>query len=235
MDFKMSIAGQFYQLQEVDLEIDSSEQTLKQMLSQLGDNRVVVAAQAKLTSAKQHLDDLANKQHSAEWETDDLVSKLTAAEGELYSGHIKNPKELTSLQHEVELLKAKRDQMENKVLEIMDQVESAEASVATLSGELRKLEAEWHNQQKQLSAGVEVLKSRLTETKHKRQLLVAEVNPQAVEVYDKLRKNKGQAVAKVEQGICRGCRISLPSGDLQQVRGGNLVQCSSCGRILYLP
>ena len=222
-------------MQEIDLEIDSGEQILKQMLSQLGDNRVVAEAQAKLSSGKQQLDDLANKQRSAEGEIDDLVSKLTAVEGELYSGRIKNPKELANLQHEVELLKAKRDQLENKVLEIMDQVESAEASVTMVSDEFKKLEAEWHNQQKQLSADAEVLKGKLSEIKHKRQLLVAEVNPQAVEIYDKLRKNKGQAVAKVEQGICGGCRISLPSGDLQQVRGGNLVQCSSCGRILYLP
>jgi predicted nucleic acid-binding Zn-ribbon protein len=235
MGFKMSVASQLYQLQEIDLEIDSGEQTLKQMLGQLGDDKIVVATQAKLTSTKQHLDDLANKQHSAEWETDDLVSKLTAVEGELYSGRIKNPKELTSLQHEVELLKAKRDQLENKVLEIMDQVESAEANVATAKDEFKTLEAEWHSQQKQLSADVETLKGKLAEIKQKRQSLVAEVSPQAVEVYDKIKGNKGQAVVKVEQGICRGCRISLPSGELQQVRGGSLVQCSSCGRILYLP
>ena len=41
--------------------------------------------------------------------------------------------------------------------------------------------------------------------------------------------------ARVEQGICRGCRISLPTTDLQQARSGKLVQCSSCGRILFLP
>ena len=231
----MSIARQLYQLQEVDLEIESNEQTLRRLVSQLGENREIVEAQTKLTSEQRRLDELKHQQHSAEWEIDDLVSKVTAAEEQLYSGRIKNPKELTNLQHEVDILKAKRDQMENRALEIMDQVESTEASVAAKSSELNRLETEWHRRQQQLSTDIETLKSKLSDLGHKRQLISAEVDPQAVVVYDKLRQQKGQAVAKVEQGICRGCRISLPFSGLQQVRSGNLVRCSSCGRILFLP
>jgi len=231
----MSVVQQLYQLQEVDLEIEADESALGRMLSQLGDNQVIVEAQAKLTSEQQRLDELKHRQHSAEWEVDDLVSKLTAAEEQLYSGRIKNPKELTSLQHEVNLLKAKRDQLESKVLQIMDQVDLAEADVTAASSGFKQRETEWHTKQKQLSADIAALKDKLSGLKQKRQLLSAEIDPQVIELYDKIRKQKGQAVAKVEQGICRGCRISLPFSELQQVRSGNLVQCSSCGRILFLP
>ena len=84
-------------------------------------------------------------------------------------------------------------------------------------------------------AGDNQLKGELSELQRKRQLLSGEIDPQAVEFYEKLREQKGQTVAKVEQGICRGCRISLSSSELQRARSGNLVQCSSCGRILFLP
>jgi len=133
------------------------------------------------------------------------------------------------------MLKARRDQLETSALETMDQVETAEASVAAAGEEFKKLEAEWHNQQQQLSADIEKLKGKLSDIRHKRQLLSVEIDPQAIEVYDRLKKQKGQAVAKVEQGICRGCRISLPSSELQQARSGDLMQCGSCGRILFLP
>ena len=231
----MGVTKQLYQLQEVDLELESNEQALRQMVSQLGESQAIVRVQTKLSMEQQQLDDLAHQQRSAEWEIDDLVNKLTAVEEQLYSGRIRNPKELTNLQHEVEMLKTKRDQMEDKALEIMGQVELASASAAATSSEFKKLEAEWQSQQQQLSADIEALKSKLSDLKRKRQLLSAEIDPQAIEVYDKLRKQKGQAVAKVEQGICRGCRISLPFSELQQVRSGNLVHCSSCGRILFLP
>jgi len=230
----MSVAKQLYQLQEVDLELESNEQAVSQIANQLGKNQAVVRAQNELTLERQRLEELTRQQHSAEWEIEDLVNKLTTAEEKLYSGRIKNPKELTSLQHEVDGLKARRNQLEDKALEIMDQVELATATVATKSNELKTLETEWHSRQQQLSTNMEQLKTILSDLKQKRQLLSAKIDPQAIELYHKLRKQKGTAVAKVEQGICRGCRISLPTTELQQARSGSLVQCSSCGRILFL-
>jgi len=231
----MSVVKQLYQLQEVELEIESNEQALAQIASQLGESQAVVRARTKLKLEQQHLEELRRQQHAAEWEIEDLVSKLTTAEGKLYSGRIKNPKELTNLQHEVDGLRVRRDQLENKALAIMDRVELSTTRVDTLSNELKTLEAEWHSQQQQLSTNMEQLKTTLSDLKHKRQLLSVKIDPQAIELYQELKKQRRQAVAKVEQGICRGCRISLPTTELQRARGDSLVQCSSCGRILFLP
>ena len=230
----MGVAKQLNQLQEIDLEIESSELALAQMASQLGESRAVVRARTELKLKQQHLEELRQQQHSIEWEIEDIVNKLTTAEEQLYSGRIKNPKELANLQHEVDGLRAKRNQLEDKALEIMDQVELSTASVATLSNELKTLETDWHSQQQQLSANMEQLKTTLSDLERKRQLLSAKIDPQAIEFYQELKKQKGRAVAKVEQGICRGCRILLPTTELQRARGDSLVQCSSCGRILFL-
>ena len=123
--------------------------------------------------------------------------------------------------------------MEDQALEIMDQAELTTKSVATLDNRLKALEAEWHSQQLELSAQLEQLKTEISNLKGKRELLAAEIDPQVLDVYQELKKQKGTAVAKVEQGICRGCRISLPVTELQRTRGGSLVRCSSCGRILF--
>jgi len=230
----MGVAKQLYQLQEFDLEIESNERALSRIVSQLGESQAVVKVQNQLQLEQQRLEELRHKQRSAEWEIDDLETKVTAAEETLFSGRIKNPKELTNLQHEFEALKAKRDQLEEKALEIMDQVEQSETSVARISSELETLKAEWQRQQQQLSDEMEQVKAILSDLRQKWQLLSEEIEPQAVEFYQELRKEKGTAVVRVEQGICRGCRISLPITELQRARSGNLVQCSSCGRILFL-
>jgi len=230
----MGVAKQLYQLQEFDLEIKSNERALSQVVSQLGESQAVVRVQNQLQLEQQRLGELRHKQRSAEWEIDDLVTKVAAAEETLFSGRIKNPKELTNLQHEVDALKAKRDQLEEKALEIMDQVEQSETSVARISNQLETLKAEWQRQQQQLSDEMDQLKAMLSDLRQKWQLLSEEIESQAVEFYQELRKEKGTAVARVEQGICRGCRISLPTTELQQARSGGLVQCSSCGRILFL-
>jgi len=230
----MNVVRQLYRLQEFDLEIESDEQALKQVTSQIGESRVVFESQAQLQSEQKRLEELKHQQHSAEWEIDDITTKITTAEETLFSGRVKNPKELASLQQEVEMFKARRDRLEEKALDVIDQVEQFEASVAKINSELETLTAEWQRQQKQLAEEMVRLRAALADLKEKWQLLSEQVEPQTVEFYQELRKGKGTAVARVEQGICRGCRISLPTTDLQRVRGTNLVQCSSCGRILFL-
>ncbi len=231
----MSIVSQLYQLQQIDLEIESNEKDLNQKSSQLGESPQVIATKNSLASEQQRLDELKQQQHSAEWEIDDLTGKITSAEEQLYDGKITNPKELSSLQQEVNMLKAKQDKLETRALEIIDQVEQAESGTDAIKGEVDKLAEEWQVQQGQLSAEIEELKSKISDLQQKRQSLAAEIDRQVLELYEGIRKQKGQAIARVEQGICRSCRISLPVSELQQARGGNLVQCGSCGRILFLP
>jgi predicted nucleic acid-binding Zn-ribbon protein len=230
----MGVAKQLYRLQELDLEIESNERALKKVASQIGESQEVARTQQQLESEKQRLEESRHKQHSAEWEIDDVATKITAAEETLFSGRVKNPKELANLQHEVDVLKARRSKLEDKALEIMDKVEQSEARVARISSQLETLTAEWQRQQEQLADESEKLKAILSDLGQKRQLLAGEIDPPAVEFYQQLKKDKGTAVARVEQGICRGCRISLPTTELQQARSGALVQCSSCGRILFL-
>lgn len=229
----MSIARQLYQLQEVDLEVETNEQALQGLISQLGESQVVVQTRAKLSSIEQQLEELKKQQHKVEWEVDDVGAKVKSVEDELYSGRIRNPKELTNLQAEAEALKARRTQSEDRALELMEQVEKATAEAAATRKELAMLEKEWRRQQKQLSADIEKLRKVLADLMQKRQLLAEQVHPEALDFYQRLRKQRGKAVAKVEQGICRGCQISLSITDLQRARSGTLVQCSSCGRILF--
>ena len=230
----MTVAKQLYRLQEVDLEIESGGRALKEVKSQLGESQAVIKTRKELELEQKKLEDLSHQQHSAEWEIDDIATKLAAAEEQLFSGKVKNPKELTNLQHEVEAFKTRRDKLEEKALEIIDRVEQSEARVAKIKSELDKLTAEWQRQQKQLNDEMKRLEVTLAELKEKRQRLAGEIDSDAFEFYQSLRKGKGIAVARVEQGICRGCRISLPTTDLQQARSGKIVQCSSCGRILFL-
>lgn len=231
----MATAKQLYQLQEFDLTIESDEKALKEKTNQLGESQAVIDARSKVNSAQRRLDELRHKQRSLEWDVDDLTSKIRAGDDQLYSGRIRNPKELASLQQEVEAFKAKRDRFETALLEIMDQVEAEQKNAVNAASEFKKVETDWQIHQHKLSAEIEALKSKLADQRQKRQSHSADIDPKSLELYNALKKAKGQAVVRVEQGICRGCRISLPSSDLQQARSGNLVHCSSCGRILFLP
>ena len=230
----MSVAKQLYELQEVDLELESRGQALGQVVAQLGESQVVLSARAGLASENKRLKELGHKQHSLEWEIDDVTTKIAKAEEELYSGRTKNPKELANLQHEIEMLKAKRSELEDGAIEVMEQVEAATAGVGAMGRGLETLEAEWRTDQEKLTAEKERLEAEIVGLKQKREAVSSQVDSEVIVFYGELKKQKGTAVARVEQGVCRGCRLSLSNAELQRARGGSLMQCSSCGRILFL-
>ena len=230
----MNVAQQLYQLQETDLEIESGERKLRQITSQIGESEKLIKARNKLTAEQQRRDELQHQQHTTEWEIDDLNNKIKPIEEKLYSGRITNTKELSNLQHELDILKSHRSQLEDKALEIMEQVELSETSLTSAGEELKKNEAEWQKEQRELSVEIEQLKAALTARRKDRQTLIDKIDSSATELYQQIKKQKVTAVARVEQGICTGCRISLSTATLQQVRSGNPVQCTNCGRILYL-
>ena len=230
----MSTAKILYELQEIDLDKDQMTQNLDQVKEQLGKDDDVAAARTALDTARKRLTDLQHQQRAAEWENDDLGAKIAHEEKKLYEGSVKNPRELMGLQQELELLKAKRKEKDDKLLAIMMDVDSAQQDVELGSKELKSKESIWEAKQRQLSTEHASLEANLTALEQKRNSVLERVDPANLRLYEGLRLAKqGKAVARVEQGRCQGCRISLPVSDQQGVRiGHELVTCSNCGRIL---
>ena len=230
----MPITRQLYELQELDSEIEHARQTLDLKNGQLGKRDALDAAQNRLTAEQKNLEELKHKRRDAEFELDDTTSKIKDAEKQLYSGRINNPKELSSLQHEVNTLKTLSDEQETKALEIIDKAEDAEKASAASTADFHQLEAEWQQHQKQVAADIGQLNKTLADLTEKRRLLTGQIEAKAVDLYEKVRHQKKQAVAKVEQGICRACNISLSASILQKARSGQPVLCGACGRILFI-
>jgi predicted nucleic acid-binding Zn-ribbon protein len=230
----MAITRQLFKLQELDIEIEQKEQTLQQKQSQLGNRDALNAAQDQLAVEQRRLDDFRHQHREAEAEVTDLLNKIAEIEGQLYGGKITNPKELSSLQHELSVMKSQSDELEDTTLAIIDRVEESERIVTEATDELKKLEQDWQRQQQQLSRDIEQLNANLEELRRKRQEQKEQIDEAAVNLYEKIRQQKKPAVARVEQGICRACRISLSASALQRARSGQPTQCGTCGRILYI-
>ncbi|MGP8080455.1 MAG: zinc ribbon domain-containing protein [Dehalococcoidales bacterium] len=230
----MSIARDLYQLQEIDTALEANLQAQKKVSAQIGESQIVLKARAKLDEEMKNLERLAAQQKSTDWEIDDLTAKIKDTEKKLYGGKIFNSKELGNLQQETDDLKKRRSAFEDKSLELMDQLEIIKKAIENSKDELAKMELQWQAQQKQLTAELEQLKAAQTALEDNRKQITVIIDADALAMYQELRKRKGLAVAKVEQGICQGCRITLPNTDLQRAKGGGVVRCSSCGRIIFL-
>jgi len=231
----VNLGKRFYDLQQIDLDLEKKAEALSQVESQLSHNEALTEAKAEVERKRENLAGLEKKEITAEWVVDDLEAKAGPLQKKLYAGSVKNPKELMGLQQQVEQLKSQIREEEDKTLEIMSQIEALQKEVASRAAEVKKLEREWQKRREQLLAEQAELSSTIDIAGAKRSELAATIESAHLELYETLRARKqGQAVAGIEQGRCQGCRITLPVNELMRARMGEVVQCDSCGRILYL-
>ncbi|MQY55452.1 MAG: hypothetical protein GH156_02630 [Dehalococcoidia bacterium] len=227
---------QLYELQEIDLEIDAKREALSEVMGRLGQSEVLDQVRLSLAGDEERLVELERSQREQEREVEDLRAKATASEEKLYGGTVKNPKELASLQEQVVNLQRKMRERDDKTLDIMAEVDTMQQKVSLKRGEVAKIEEDWRAEQASLSQQQAELGAALASLEQKGKDLAGKLDASSLELYQALRRKRhGRAVAKVEQGMCQGCRIALPMSELQRARlGQELVQCSSCERILYV-
>ncbi|MCI0789756.1 MAG: hypothetical protein J4N88_09285, partial [Chloroflexi bacterium] len=120
--------------------------------------------------------------------------------------------------------------------EITVKIEEAQSKKNELESKLGEAKAAWKKRQAELQRVIKELKAERTGFEGQRSKLTDVLDPTSLQHYEALRKSKGGlAVARVQRGLCQGCRMSLPTHQQQRVRNGQqVVLCSSCGRMLFL-
>jgi len=230
----MSLAEQLYKLQQFDLELQRSRQELNDVETRLSDDRALVDAESRLAAQREQLEDTRKKQKNAEWELEDLQEKVKRISSKLYSGTTKDSKELVNLEKEVKGLKNQIGPKEDALLGLMSQVEEIEAKVKTAGEEIEQLKREWKQRQETLGQRKSEVETLLAKLEDDRNRLRQQIEPGALNTYERLRLTRGQAVVKVERGKCQGCHITVPTSQWQKAKAGDLIQCTSCSKILYL-
>ena len=230
----MSRAGLLYHLQTIDLEIDERSRRLREVEASLGESEELRRARRALQEEETRLRQWRRKLRDLELEMEGLNDKIASVEEQLYGGHVRNPKELASLQQEVEYLRRRRGELEEQVLEAMIEVEEGEARAAKRRRELAEVEADWQRAQASLAAERDELKDRLSQLRERRAELERRIGADDLALYEDLRRRKGgQAVALIRDGLCQGCGVMLPLSRARQARQGDeLVLCVNCERIL---
>ncbi len=231
----MGEAEKLYHLQIIDLEIDKRGRRLKEVKAILAKNEELERARQTLQESEKKLNRQRAKLRDRELEMRSLSDKIASVNDRLYSGRIKNPKELASRQDELQYLKRRKSGLEDQLLEAMIEVEESESSVAEQQERVTRLEEEWQETQVRLSAEQSELLKRLKQLKVKRAKLQKTIEPGDLALYQDLQQRRGgRAVALLKGDLCQACRVTLPSSKAQQARqGAVLTFCGSCGRILH--
>ncbi|MFC1879540.1 zinc ribbon domain-containing protein [Chloroflexota bacterium] len=224
-----------YRLQQIDSQIDWLNARLKEIEEELRQDLAVRLANEKVQRIETERRDTQKLLRVAEDNVKQLQLKIERCESTLYSGKVKNPKELQDLQNEVASHKRYLDVLEERQLEAMVAEEEIDSLYESANNELDKARQQLANKQDKLIKEREKLTKEAARSKDERLAAVSSVEANDLKLYDQLRKKRrGVAVSKVSDRACSACGTTLNSALLYASRSPHQISiCDSCGRILY--
>ncbi len=230
----MSSVTDLWALQTTDLALDGVKQRLAELEKQLGDDAELQAARAAAAEADAELERHRAAQRELDRQIKDLSNHIRAAEREMMSGRVRNPRELEGMEANVAALQRRRSALEDEALAAMLEIElwqpeaearqaqraAAEAARAARQDAIKREAAQKIAEYKALAA--------------RRGQQWEAIAPADRELYKNLRSRKGgRALAQVHSSACQACGLMLPTGVVQAVHNGrDNVLCPGCGRLL---
>jgi predicted nucleic acid-binding Zn-ribbon protein len=231
----MSAALGLYRLQQVDSQIDHIQSRLKAIRRLLENDVELRNATDQVTKAESELIEANRLLKQSESEVERQRIKLQQTEASLYGGHVHNPKELQDLQKDVASLKRYLETLEDRELEAMQVVETAEKKVNDVNAALERVTASRGDQFRELTNETQILNRDFERFSAERNAVITDLAVQAIQTYEQLRKQRrGIAVATISDSACAACGTTLTASQQQSARStSQLFYCPSCGRILY--
>ncbi len=232
----MTAVTELFALQETDLALDRARARLGDIEEGIKETEELAAARQAKAEKEEVLAGFRARQKDLEWEVDEVRSKASEMEAKLYAGTVRNPKELSDLDADVRSLKAQAAKREDVLLALMEEAEAADTECRGAEAEYLQIENAWKANRTGFLAEKAELEPEVERLEAQRSQQLAAIDRASLGLYQLLRERRGgQAVARVERGMCQGCRITLPMSVLQKTRlGVGLVQCVSCERILLV-
>jgi len=222
-------------LSELDVDLDAVRARLAEIAAALKEPAELAAARAALSGREVELERWRRVQQERDAAQAQIADKLTRAENRLYSGEVRNPREVQDAERDVQQLRHQRSQAEDALLEALVAVDGLAEDCSAQTARISELAAGWESTRAHLRAEQMRLKERMAAGQARQVAVRRTVPPDLLGLYDNLRARRaGRAVAKLEGDTCSACRVAVPPTKLESARyAEELVYCGNCGRLLW--
>lgn len=193
-----------------------------------------VAERETLVSAeKEALDDLKKSYRELESESKINAGMIVKSNEKLRS--VKTNKEYQSILKEIEDIRKKNSGIEDRMLEQLEKIESAEAAVKEKEAELAGLIQSYREKKDTLVAKAQRERQAVEALNEKKARISVEADPKIINILDDVkRKVRGMPVVPVQQAICTGCHMNIPAQLFNELQRFDEIRfCPHCHRIIY--
>ncbi|MBW1928944.1 MAG: hypothetical protein JRH08_18565 [Deltaproteobacteria bacterium] len=191
------------------------------------------AFQATVQEDQERLEALKKERREVERDIDDAETKKRKSQAKLSS--VSSNKEYRAALKEIDELDRTRILLEDKALELMEQIETLEEKLKASKKELEGLKEKIAKDKKAIEEEMKTLEQKLTSLAQERDQLCRQIEPPLLSRYDLLRERKGGlAISPVTSGVCQTCHMGIPPQKFNElIRGEELMSCPNCQRIIY--
>jgi hypothetical protein len=171
------------------------------------------------------------EQRRVEVELADQQTALQRLEAQQFQ--VKSNDAYTALLQEMERAKQSISDCETGILECMETIEEAGASLAEAESEGGAARTRLENEAKALDAREQELRTELTALRSQREGVAGDVDASLLSQYTRIAKRRSPAIAMVSGELCQGCRVNIPPQSyIEILKGEKIVTCGNCTRIL---
>jgi predicted nucleic acid-binding Zn-ribbon protein len=189
----------------------------------------------ELAVAKCKADIQANEVEMKNIELDIDTRKQSIARLKVQQFETKKNEEYRAMGCEIERYGEEVGGLEDRELELMEIGEELKKKLGAAKSALAATQALVDEELADLTVRGKNLSHDLAELDAEREKIVAGLEEDTIEIYDRLMKNKGDlAVVPLNDGQCSGCHVKVISSTVVQAKAGNeLTHCENCGRIVF--
>lgn len=190
-------------------------------------------AQVALDEAKRRLSTAEGERKTLEQEAATLRQRIQKLQAEQQA--TRSNDQYKAFQHQIESNEADIRKLEDREIELMEQVERLAKEFQAANGVAAAQRKETDQQVADVDAREANLKSELAAVATQRSQHAASLDPAAVTRYERILKTRGDNVlVGVHRQTCGGCHVKLPTQVFLQAKAQvDLVNCTNCGRLLY--
>jgi predicted nucleic acid-binding Zn-ribbon protein len=155
-------------------------------------------------------------------------------QGQLFQ--LKTNKDYQAMLHQIADTKADGSVIEDKILQIMENMDKVKADIEIEKQALVKEEKIFNDEKSKIQSSIKEIDDNLKQLDSQKKQVMPGIEQSIYAQYERILQSRdGLAIVTVKNNSCLGCHMSVPHQVVNLVKMyENIVTCDMCNRILYI-